>query len=347
MIVTIKRAVWIVLLASLAVAMAALTAAGPKAQSAQAAAETPTPPPLVDSVYVDAGGTLLFVEIRGPKKTAPVLLYLHEGPANVVGALAFKAYPGPELEKRFVVAYLHQRGVLRSPNVAVSTQTIANHLRDVDAVVDYLRNRFKDNRIDLIGYSWGGTLGYLYLLQNQAKIARFVAIAAPFNEATNQFSSYEMTLQWARDTNARGAVDELVALGPPPYKSSDQVLTKTLWSAEAYGGLVKNLDMDKVLRAGGYAEYDSRWADKQTEINQMMYPEIQKINVESDVARITTPLLLIAGRHDAEVPYFGLKAGFDRWGGEKEFIAFDRSGHVPFVDETDRFVREVSRFLGK
>jgi proline iminopeptidase len=79
----------------------------------------------------------------------------------------------------------------------------------------------------------------------------------------------------------------------------------------------------------------------------MMYPEIQKINVESDVARITTPLLLIAGRHDAEVPYFGLKAGFDRWGGEKEFIAFDRSGHVPFVDETDRFVREVSRFLGK
>ncbi len=341
---TIWRTVWVAVLASVAVALAA---AGPIAQSPPAATESPSPPPLVDSVFVDNGGTLLFVEIRGPKKAAPVLLYLHEGPANVVGALAFQAYPGPELEKRFIVAYLHQRGVLRSPNVAVSTQTIANHLRDVDAVVDYLRNRFKDNRIDLVGYSWGGTLGYLYLLQNQAKIARFVAVAAPFNEAANQFSSYEVTLQWARDTNAQSAVDELTALGPPPYKSSEQLLTKTLWSAQAYGGLAKNLDMEKVLKAGGYSDYDSKWAEKQTEINQMMYPEIQKINVESDVSRISTPLLLIAGRHDSEVPYFGLKAGFDQWGGEKEFVIFDQSGHVPFVDETDRFVREVSRFLGK
>jgi pimeloyl-ACP methyl ester carboxylesterase len=319
----------------------------PQSKSTQETSPPSKPAPgLQDKVFVESAGTRLFVELRGPKKSAPVLLYLHEGPANAVGALVLQAYPGPELEKRFIVAYLHQRGVLHSPEVPESTQSISNHLRDIDAVVDYLRQRFGTPRVNLLGYSWGGTLGYLYLLRNQAKIGKFVAVAAPFNIAANQLASYEMTLQWARDANAHEAVSELVALGPPPYRKSEELLTKSLWSAEAYGNLAKNLDMQKVLEAGGYDQYDTRWADAQLAINKAMFTEIQKVDVENDVLRITTPLLLIAGRHDAEVPYFSLKAGLDNWGGEKEFIVFDRGGHIPFVDETDRFVREVTRFLG-
>jgi pimeloyl-ACP methyl ester carboxylesterase len=105
--------------------------------------------------------------------------------------------------------------------------------------------------------------------------------------------------------------------------------------------------MNRVLAAGGLTAYDPGWGDRQTEINEAMHAEVQKINVESDVARVTTPLLLIGARNDAQVPYFSLKSGFDKWGGKKEFLVFDRSNHIPFLDEPERFVTEVTRFLGK
>jgi pimeloyl-ACP methyl ester carboxylesterase len=329
----------------------------PAAQSGQnepttAVAQTPpakttTTLAVSDKVLVDSGDTKLYVEIRGQKKTAPVVLFLHEGPGNSVGILAFQAYPGAELEKNCIVAYMHQRGVLRSPAVPASSQTLANHVRDIDNVVEYLKKRFKKERVSIVGHSWGGVLGYLYVLQHGAKIDKLVAVAAPFDMASTQFASYEMTLQWARDTNTQLAVDALVRLGPPPYRTSQQLLEKTLISADAYGGIAQNLDMNKVLAAGGLTEYDPRWGDSQTEISDAMHAEIQKIDVENDVPRAATPLLLIGARNDAQVPYFSLKSGFDKWGGKKEFVVFERSNHIPFIDEPDRFIAEVTRFLGK
>ncbi len=305
----------------------------------------PAAPVVHDEVFVPSDGTQLYVEIKGAKKDAPVVLLLHEGPANPLGIMAFEAYPGIELEKSFIVAYLHQRGVLRSPDVPDSTQTLAHHLDDVDNVVEYLRKRFNKPRVHLIGHSWGGVLGYLYILEHGEKVGKCVVVAAPFNVAATQFASYETTLQWARDTNNQAAMTDLIGIGNPPYANHSELLTKTLWSAEAFGGLTTNIDADSVVKAVGYTEYDSQWGEEQQRINDVMFSEVQKINVEDRVGSVQTPLLLIAGRNDAEVPYFTLKRGFEKWGGKKTFVVFDKSNHIPFVDETDRFVKETRAFL--
>jgi pimeloyl-ACP methyl ester carboxylesterase len=298
-----------------------------------------------DAVFVPSGGTQLYVDIRGVRKDAPVVLFLHEGPANVLGLIAFQAYAGVGLEKDFVVAYLHQRGVLRSPDVPDSTQTLARHLQDIDSVIEYLRNRLGARRVHVIGHSWGGVLGYLYLLDHQDKVGKFVSVCGPFNMPATQFASYEVTLQWARDANEQQAVTDLAGIGAPPYADHKQLLTKTLWSAEAFGGLTQNVDADSALSFTGFAEFDPRWSEEQLRINDAMFTETRTINVEQRVASIETPLLLIAGRNDAEVPYFSLKRGFEAWGGKKKLLIFEQSNHLPFVDEADRFVKEVKAFL--
>ena len=94
-----------------------------------------------EGVFVKSGDTKIFVHLKGEKKNAPVLLHLHGGPANPMGILAFEAYPGPALEEKFIVAYMHQRGVLSSPDVPDSTLTVAHHIRDVDNVVEYLKKK--------------------------------------------------------------------------------------------------------------------------------------------------------------------------------------------------------------
>lgn len=298
-----------------------------------------------DKALVPSGSTSIYVDIRGARQDAPVVLFLHEGPANVLGVFAFEAYPGVALEKDFIVAYMHQRGVLRSPDVPDSTQTLAHHVDDVDRVVEYLRKRFGVGRVHLIGHAWGGVLGYLYLLDHKEKVGKLVSVCAPFNTPATQFASYEMTVQWARDTNTQQALTDLAGIGPPPYADHKQLLTKVLWSAETYGGLTRNVDADSVLAVSGFAQFDPRWSEEQLRINDAMFAETQSINVEDRVASIETPLLLIAGRNDAETPYFSLKSGFEKWGGKKKFLIFENSNHLPFVDETDRFVKEVRTFL--
>ena len=69
------------------------------------------------------------------------------------------------LEHRFVVVYWDQRGAGRSFDRQADPRrlTVAQHLRDLDAVVDHLRNVLGRRRIILVGHSWGAALGLLYL----------------------------------------------------------------------------------------------------------------------------------------------------------------------------------------
>src|SRR5262245_36162970 len=54
----------------------------------------------------------LYVEIRGPARSAPLLLWLHGGPGGPERPL-FR-YFNSDLERHFLVAYLDQRGTGRS-----------------------------------------------------------------------------------------------------------------------------------------------------------------------------------------------------------------------------------------
>src|SRR5436309_3442463 len=113
---------------------------------------------IAESPIISSNDTKLFLELRGPSRNTPILLFLHGGPGNVFGLVSFRAYAGPQLESKYLVAYLHQRGVLNSPAVPDSTQTVASHIADVHNVIHYLRTRFPNRRLYVLGHSWGGTL---------------------------------------------------------------------------------------------------------------------------------------------------------------------------------------------
>jgi hypothetical protein len=97
------------------------------------------PPGVDEQVRIDAGDTRLFAEIKGAVEDAPLLLYLHGGPANPLGVPIFRAYGGRLLEEQFVVVYLHQRGIMKSARVQDEAHTVDLYVDDVHHVVRYLR----------------------------------------------------------------------------------------------------------------------------------------------------------------------------------------------------------------
>ncbi|UCF20308.1 MAG: alpha/beta hydrolase [Gemmatimonadota bacterium] len=300
-----------------------------------------------ESVFVESDGAQLFLEVRGADRNSPVLLYLHGGPGSPLGILSFQAYVGSALEQNYVVAYLHQRGVLRSPMVPDSTQTVSQHVRDVDRVVDRLAAEFGGKRVVLLGHSWGGILALLYAREHESKVAALISVAAPFNVEANFLASYERALEWARQVGNDDAVQALLTVGRPPYETTAGHLVRSTWSSWAHGGVSRNLSMERVLAGTGLAEGDGGWRAGQLRIGEVMYPDVRRINLEAAVRDLGIPLMLVAGRRDAEVPWEDLVFGYDNYGGPKRFLLFDNSHHMVFVDEPDRFVAEVVAFTGE
>ena len=83
-----------------------------------------------------------------------MLLWLHGGPGGAERPL-FR-YFNSELENHFVVVYWDQRGAGRSfdPKADPHRLTIAQHVADLDAVVDHLRQSLSQDKIILMGHSW-------------------------------------------------------------------------------------------------------------------------------------------------------------------------------------------------
>ena len=128
---------------------------------------------------------------------------------------------GPELEKHFVVGYLHQRNTCQSPAVPVETLTIEQFVKDVHNVVEFMREKFNKDKIFLLGHSFGGILGYMYLLdyEDNNNIEKFVSAGGAFSAVSLEENGYKSALELAKKTNNQQALERLDALGPPPYET--------------------------------------------------------------------------------------------------------------------------------
>jgi pimeloyl-ACP methyl ester carboxylesterase len=282
--------------------------------------------------------------MRGPAKRSPILLYLHGGPGQAIGLVSFRSYVGPALESRFLVCYLHQRGVLYSPAVPDASLTIANHVADVHNVIHYLHNRFPGRRVYLLGHSWGGTLALLSIVDRPGLVAGVIDVSGPMNFASDFTASYQATLKWAEDTNNSEAVQELKTLGPPPYHDMMQQIGFSKWSSSARGGLAQHFSPEKLLGRAPFTSMQPSWNDAQIRIATAMFGELSGINMEPRVSRVRVPLLMINGKLDTITPSASLQESYRLYGGPKRWLEMNESHHLPFVDEPETFVKAVADF---
>jgi pimeloyl-ACP methyl ester carboxylesterase len=304
-----------------------------------------------EQFQVSSDGADLYLRVRGEDRTSPVLLFLHGGPGDATGPLLFQAYAGPELEKHFVVGYLHQRGTCMSAAAPVETLTVGQFVRDVDAVVSFLKEKFQKDQIFLLGHSFGGGLGYLYLLEHEKNVRKFVSAGGAFSTRALEQSGYQTVMELAQKVDDQEAVKRLTELGPPPYATIQQgmvwrMLGMTILQ-EMNEGMTRNLDMAKVVAVTGIEGIDPEWQQKSMIIVNAMWNELGSVDIEDQVKNISVPLLLITGARDIMVPPRILQKGFENYGGPKERFSLQKSNHMMFMDEPDLFATTVIDFFKK
>ena len=298
-----------------------------------------------ESVFIDGADTKLYVEIKGKDDSKPVLLYLHGGPGNVVlGLLPFQLNVGKQLEEEFIVVYLHQRGVGKSPVTATQALTIDNHINDVTAVVEYVKHKYGRQKINLAGHSWGGMLAALYTEKYEKNINSLMFLATGMNVKELSFQSYLASLQWAEKTGNQVAITELNSIKLAPHSSANQLLLSK-WSNQAGDGIIKNFNVGKFLKDNNVDDVYANWRSRSLEIRNALFEEFIEINLDKQLPRFKVPALFIAGKRDAIATVEMMKSDFDAYQGKKAFVVLEQSHHLLFIDEPDLMAKKMIAFI--
>jgi pimeloyl-ACP methyl ester carboxylesterase len=303
------------------------------------------------SVWVAAEDAKLYVLVRGQQRRAPILIWLHGGPGGAERPL-FR-YFNSDLERDFVVAYWDQRGAGRSfdPDADPAQLTIRQHLDDLDRVVDYLQRTFQQQKVALVGHSWGSALGLLYVRDHPEKVAAFVGTGQVVSTVDAARAQLEFVAAEARQRNELGALQPLLEqLGPPPL-NWEQDLALQRW-VERYGGVFHQPPRrwEIVLKAIALG-YVTPW-EIYTIIraNKMslaaMNGELGALDLRVAVRTVNVPLLLMLGRHDRVTDPALAQAYFAALAAPRKCLIWcEGSAHNMPFEEPDRFNTTVRDFL--
>jgi len=295
--------------------------------------------PIRHTEYLAVEGARLFVLTRGTDPQAPVLLWLHGGPGGPERPL-FRYFNG-DLERHFVVAYWDQRSAGRSfdPEADPQRLTIARHLADLDAVVDHLRYLLGQDKIVLIGHSWGSALGLLYVQRHPEKVSAFIGVAPLVSLLKAQHAQYEFVLAEAARRKDEVTLTRLRQVGPPPHETFDQQATMEDL-ADQYGAVFwKKLCRTCVIIRGMMVGLVTPW--EFVPIHRgihaslaTMTPELLGLNLECAVPRVDVPVFFFLGRHDRHADSKIAAAYFDTLRAPgKQLVWFEDSAHnVPFEE---------------
>ena len=155
--------------------------------------------------------------IRGHSIDKPVLLFLAGGPGG--SELGSMRRHLPELEEHFTVVTLDQSGSGTSyPELdPIDTMTLDGSIDDTLAVTDYLRDRFDQDQIYLLGQSWGTILGVLAVQERPELYRAFIGTGQMVSPVETDRHFYDDTLTWATVNGKTDGVVDLIAIGEPPY----------------------------------------------------------------------------------------------------------------------------------
>ena len=308
----------------------------------------PLPGSIAELTTVSIGGHDQALMIRGRDIENPVLLYLAGGPGGTdLGAM--RADTG--LEQHFVVVTWDQRGTGKSYAALdpVKTLTPAQMVADTIELTHYLRERFDEDKIYLVGNSWGTLLGVLAVEQHPELFHAYVGTGQMVSPRETDIMFYEDTLAWAEETGNGSLVATLRENGPPPY---DNLLDYEPAISHEHGwNPYPALDTSKEMPFNLFVP-ENTLMDR---INGMrafldtfsiLYPQLQEIDFRRDVPSLDVPVYLVLGEHEARGRAVLAREWFEMLQApSKEMVIFEHSGHRPLFEEPAAFASVMTKTL--
>lgn len=274
----------------------------------------------------------LWYRVAGRDGGVPVV-YLHGGPGE--GSQSFATLAGPALERTLRLVYLDQRGSGRSERPWTNAYSLDLLVDDLEQ----LRRAWGVPRLALVGHSVGTIVAMEYGAKYPEHVSRLVLAAAgpdipaTFNIQCDRLARANPAVYARAVADAKpgasikcnvyggafagGGLQAFVNGNMFPRPETERLVNE----ADRAGGLRNTGELSEALRAAGLLDYRFR-----------------------DPARLTMPVLIIAGGRDHQANVEPQRAFAARLPNGR-ILEYPDAGHFMFVEEPDRFARDVTAFL--
>lgn len=282
---------------------------------------------------VVVNGVRLWYRVAGTAPAdAPPVVFLHGGPGQ--GSQSFAVLIGPRLEPHLRMVYFDQRGSGRSERPWTRAYALETLVEDVEG----LRRALGVPRIAIIAQSFGGVLGLEYAAKYPRHVSRMVVAAGLSDTPGSIRAQCERLAQahpdaWARvmdearrsDSGTCNVFEALPdSLRGDFFQANMYPVASTrerVERADTAGGLRNTGELGGYLFSHGLMEW--RFAAHE---------------------RLTMPVLVIAGERDYQVGLEPQRELAERLP-DAELLVYEGAGHFMYVDQPERFVRDVTTFF--
>jgi pimeloyl-ACP methyl ester carboxylesterase len=301
--------------------------------------------------YVDSlvlGNVPQWIAVRGQDAAAPLMLFLHGGPGTA--QIMFTRKPQRELHRRFIVVNWDQRGAGKSYSrqLTATDMTIARFVLDAEELIAALLARFGQPKLFLVGHSWGSILGLKIAQRWPELLHAYVGMGQIVHMQRGEQISYRYTVDQASHRGHARAQRELRRIGPPPYRDLASAGVQRKWlyrftGATYAAGIWRTLLRNVSLRDTSLGDI-VKFARGTMFSLQSLEAEQMEIDFLSQPPELDVPVYFCCGRGDYTVPCALVVELCDVLEApHKEIVWFERSAHLPNLEEPRAFVQFCSR----
>lgn len=297
-----------------------------------------------EKLRIDINGVEQRMFIKGKESTKPVLLYLHGGMPDY---FITQQYP-TRLEEDFVVVWWDQRGAGMSYHPGMDVQRIntAVLVQDIITLTNYLKQRFAQEKIYLVGHSGGTFIGLHAVSKAPGLFRAYIGVSQASNQLRSEKLAYDYMLQQFKLKGDKHMVKSMEAAPVTETNITNEYLSIRDKAMHQLGvGTMRNMHsvvpglFFPSLQFKEYTITDklNLWRGKAAAGVSVVWKEMIQTDLKATIPRVEVPVYFLHGVYDYTCSYAEAKSYFNHLQAPlKGFYTFEEAAHSPLFEDAAR-----------
>ena len=240
-----------------------------------------------------------------------------------------------------------------SSSIDPDSMTLEQMIEDTRQITEYLKNRFNQEKIYLMGHSWGSVLGIKTIEKHPENYLAYIGIGQSVYGPESEKLSYDYMLQYAMEINDKAAVRKLLKFdrNAPDFPNMKYLGTIRGQLMNKYGiGMMRDkssmpgLIKDFLFFSGYTLSEKVKFIQGSIFSILNLWDKVVSDNFFKTSISFRVPVFIIHGKYDYQVSYILSREYFDVIEApDKAFFTFENSAHSPNFEEPERFVQVIQQ----